>query len=99
MKVWGPVLEGWNVERSPWLEQIRTEGRVEMARAAVVDVLEARFPGAVPPEALEAIRRETKLPLLQQSISLAAVKSPDEVTVCFNPSQGRGQRRHNCLRG
>ncbi len=84
MPVWGPVLEGWNVERSPWLEEIRTEGRTEgdlrTMRAAVQNVLEVRFPGAVPPEAIEAIRRETKLPLLEQSHRLAiTVKSPDEV--------------------
>ncbi len=77
--VWGPVLEGWNVEQSPWLEEIRTEGRVQMARADVEDVLEARFPGAVPPEVIEAIRRETKLPLLKQSLRLAVVKSPEEI--------------------
>ncbi len=80
MNVWGPVLEGWNVEASPWLEEVRTEGRVQMARAAVQDVLEVRFPGAVPPAVIEAIRQETKLPLLQQSHRLAVtVKSPDEV--------------------
>jgi hypothetical protein len=80
MNVWGPVLEGWNVERSPWLEQIRTEGDLRAMRAAVQDVLEVRFPGAVPPEVTEAIRQEMKLPLLQQSHRLAVtVKSPEEV--------------------
>ena len=86
MKVWGPVLEGWNVERSAWLEEIRTEGRTEgavrTARADVVDVLEVRFPGAVPPDVIEAIGRETKLPLLRQSHRLAVtVKSPEEVRI------------------
>jgi hypothetical protein len=80
MKVWGPVLEGWNVERSPWLEQFRTEGELRATRAGVVEVLEVRFPGAVSPEAIAAIQRETKLPLLQQSHRLAiTVKSPDEI--------------------
>jgi hypothetical protein len=80
MAVCGPVLEGLSVERSPWLEEIRTEGRLQMVRADVEAVLEVRFPGAVPAEVSEAIRRETKLPLLQQSHRLAVtVKSPEEV--------------------
>jgi hypothetical protein len=80
MVVWGPVLENWNMDRSPWLEQIRTEGDLRAMRAAVQDVLEVRFPGAVPTEAIEAIQRETKLPLLKQSHRLAiTVKSPDEI--------------------
>jgi hypothetical protein len=42
--------------------------------------LEARFPGAVTPETIEAIQRETNLPLLRESHRLAiTVKSPDEV--------------------
>jgi hypothetical protein len=80
MAVWGPILEDWNVERSPWLEQIRLEGEARYARKAAVEVLEARFPGAVPPEAINAVQQETKLPLLQQSHRLAlTAKSPDEV--------------------
>src|SRR5262249_22807624 len=80
MKVWGPVLEGWNVERSPYLEQVRAEGDLRATRAAVQKVLEVRFPGAVPAEATDAIRQATKLPLLQQSLALAVtVKSPDVV--------------------
>jgi hypothetical protein len=37
--------------------------------------------GAVPAETIEAIRQQTKLPVLRQSLRLAAVKSPDEVRV------------------
>ncbi len=80
MNVWGPVLEGWNVERSPWLEEIRMEAVVRHARADVEAVLDVRFPGAVPSEVTEAIRRETKLPLLQQGLRLAVTAgSPDEL--------------------
>ncbi len=80
MKVWAPVLEGWNVERSPWLDEIRMEGALRTARADVEEVLDARFPGAVPSELIEAIRQETKLPLLKQILRRAATtKSPDEV--------------------
>ncbi len=62
-----------------WLEEFRLEGALLGARENVVTVLEVRFPGSVSPEVIEAIRRETKLPLLKQSLRLAAVKSPDEV--------------------
>jgi hypothetical protein len=72
-------LEGLKVERSPWLEEIRLEGEIRNARASVVRVLEARFPGAVPADVTEVIRQQTKLPLLEQSLSLAVVKSPEEV--------------------
>ena len=56
------------------------EGDLRAMRAAVQDVLEVRFPGAVPREVTEAIRQETKLPLLQHGLRVAVtVKSPDEV--------------------
>lgn len=75
----GPVLEDWNVERSPWLEEIRREGELRARRTAVTIVLEVRFPGAVPPDVIEAIGRETNLHLLRQCLPLAAVKSLEEV--------------------
>jgi hypothetical protein len=80
MNVWGPVLEKFDMEPSPWIEAFRNEGDLRTARAAVLDVLEIRFPGAVPAEVTEAIRQQTKVPLLRQSYQLAVtVKSPEEV--------------------
>ncbi len=55
------------------------EGALRSAREDVEQVLELRFPGAVPAEVIEAIRQETELPLVKQIHGFAVTaKSPDE---------------------
>jgi hypothetical protein len=73
-------MENMNREPVSWLEQFRLEGALRGSRENVAAVLDVRFPGAVSTELIEAIHRQTDIPLLMESLDLAATtQSPDEV--------------------
>jgi hypothetical protein len=67
---WLRSLEGLNVRRSPFLEQIRNEGRVEgrgEERAeALVQALQVKFPGQVTADLIQRIEQTRDVALLRQ---------------------------------
>jgi predicted transposase YdaD len=76
-------LEGLNVTRSPFLESIRAEGRkegikegIKEGRAedraeALVQLLQAKFPGQTPAEVLRRVEQSRDLDLLRRWFAAA----------------------------
>jgi hypothetical protein len=60
-EVWDPVLEGWNVERSPvvleWQKQAQ-HANVVAARRVLMSSLQSRLSGELPPDLLTAIQAQ-----------------------------------------
>lgn len=78
-ELWQTALEGLNVTRSPFLESIRAEGRKE-GRAedraeALMQLLEARFPGQAPVGLLQRIQHHRDLEQLRQWFTTALTAS------------------------
>jgi hypothetical protein len=58
-RFWGHVLEGWNVERSPFLEEIERRGQMRTSRTYVQLVLRTRLGHDLPGELIAAIEQQT----------------------------------------
>jgi hypothetical protein len=56
--IWKPVLEGWNVERSVFVEEMERRGELRNARTFVELVLRTRLRQHLPPDLLEVIQRQ-----------------------------------------
>lgn len=59
--VWGETLEGLMNKTVPFMEEARQEERIKVRRQVMLEVLEARFPGAVPTAVVQRINTETDL--------------------------------------
>jgi hypothetical protein len=68
---WKLNLEGWNVQTSPFLEEIRDQGCLESCRDVLLGLLEDRF-GPVPEEVVQRIKAATDLAKLKA----AALRAP-----------------------
>jgi hypothetical protein len=73
-QVWETELEGFNVQESTLLRQWRKDGKLEAARAAVVKVLQARFPTIPVPDGVRsALEENTDVQQLDDWLCEAAV--------------------------
>jgi hypothetical protein len=74
--LWKQALEGWNVEQSlqvlEWQAEARKAGKAEGEAEALLKLLAARFPPAVPPALETRIRSMTDLAQLDRWITAAA---------------------------
>lgn len=75
VEVWKTGLEGVVLKVSPYMEEVRNEGRaearVQTQRQNTLEVLEVHFPGAVPAAVVKRIEAETDLARLQKWFRLA----------------------------
>ena len=66
---WERGLEGWEMTESQvvnrWIGQGEAKGKLLMARQALLEALELRFPGAVPSDVTKLIDQQTDLELLR----------------------------------
>ena len=73
---WQQALEGLGVIKSPFLESIREEGRkegwTEAEAKAIVQILNARFPGQLPADLSATIEQTRDRARLDQWLTLAA---------------------------
>ncbi len=77
--IWNPLLEGWNVERSAYVEEIETRGQVKALRATILRILGRRPIGALPAELVEAVQQQKDLATLERWIDqVITVSSLDE---------------------
>ncbi len=62
-RIWNPVLEGWNVERSAYVEAIEARGlrrgQLQLSRTHVLLVLRTRLGGDLPAELVAAVEQQT----------------------------------------
>lgn len=80
-----PTLRGEPVNESSFLREIREEAMLDVARRAVVLILEARFPDALSPVLRQQILRATSLGQIAYWIPLAATcASPAAFAVVFD---------------
>jgi hypothetical protein len=63
------------IKTSPLWDEVRHEERIGLTRKHVRDVLEARFPGAVPAVVVERIKTEDNLDKLDRWPKLAITAS------------------------
>jgi hypothetical protein len=80
---WKKTLEGWNVKKSPIIEEWKAEGeakgRVEAAREILLDLLRDRFPGEVRSDLTASIEGESDRARLWKGISsVSKVSSIEE---------------------
>jgi hypothetical protein len=88
-RIWGPVLEGWNVERSQFLDEVREAERVLVSRAAVVRVLRRRLGGELPAELGEVVQQQKDLTTLEQWLDqVATISSLAEARGVLGVSNG-----------
>jgi hypothetical protein len=77
--VWSPVLEGWSVERSVFLDGIRADQSVRVMRAALIRLLRRRLNQEPPAEVIEAVQQQKDLTTLERWHEEAAtISSLDE---------------------
>ena len=76
---WNPVLEGWNVERSPvimeWEERGEKRGLLKGSRDSLLRVLRARLNQEPPAEILHAVEQQEDLGVLSRWIDEASTAS------------------------
>jgi hypothetical protein len=66
------VLEDWNVERSPFLEEIENRGQLRTARTYVELVLRTRLRQGLPGDLLEIIQQQMDQATLDRWLTEAA---------------------------
>lgn len=71
VEVWKKGLEGIMLKVSPYMEEVREEGRVQTRRQDTIEALEIHFPGAVPAAVVERTNAETDLERLRKWHRLA----------------------------
>jgi hypothetical protein len=64
--VWNPVLEGWNVERSPVIMEWEERGRLKDKRESLLRLLEIRFNQSIPADVLQAVQQQIDRAILSQ---------------------------------
>jgi hypothetical protein len=77
--VWSGGLEGMNVEKSAYWEEIRAGGRVEQARQDLVDMLQVRFGNEVSEELKPRVTQTTDLAVLKKCLLLIVPGNLEEV--------------------
>jgi hypothetical protein len=87
---WKQALEGWNVKKSPVVEEWRAEARAEARRDDILHLLGLRFPGQVPPEVVAAVESQANLDELSRWLD-AVVTSPS--LDAFRVASGIGGRQ------
>jgi hypothetical protein len=79
LPAWQKGLEGWDMTESMlvnrWTEEARREARLLTRREDVLEVVQTRFPGAIPAEIVDLIRRQESEELLKEWFQ-AALKAP-----------------------
>jgi hypothetical protein len=70
--VWLEATEGIMIKTVPFWDEVRQEERIKLTRKHVRGVLEARFPGRVPPGVIERINAETDFDTLERWHVLAS---------------------------
>jgi hypothetical protein len=86
-EVWNPLLEGWNMERSLFLEEIERRGQLRATRTHMILVLRTRLKKEVPADLVEAIHRQTDPTTLDRWFNEALlVDTADDARVRFGLS-------------
>jgi hypothetical protein len=62
--VWKPVLEGWNVERSPVVLEWEMKGELRASRQKLLRVFQVRLGQEVPPDVQQAVQEQQDLAVL-----------------------------------
>jgi hypothetical protein len=77
--------EGWNVERSAYLEEIGRRGQLQLSRTHVLLVLRTRLGGDLPAELIAAIEQQTDLNKLDDWFKRSlTVSSVDEARAALD---------------
>jgi len=76
---WEKGLEGWDMTESIIAKRLKDQGRQEghllSSREHVLDAVQTRFPGAIPPEVVDLIRRQDSEAMLREWFQ-AALTAP-----------------------
>jgi hypothetical protein len=70
--LWQKTLEGWNVRKSPIVEEWKAEGKAEGYRQALLQLLRLRFPTPLDRELLAVVEAEADLAKLSQWVDAVA---------------------------
>jgi hypothetical protein len=68
---WKKALEGLNVQKSPFLESIRAEGRVADRIESILETLRQKFPNELDPGLINAVEQTHELDRLRQWFQIA----------------------------
>jgi hypothetical protein len=75
--LWRQALEGWNVQRSPYIVEVEKRAVLRARRNDLLQVLRVRLRGSVPEELQQAVQTQADMGVLDKWV----VRAPDVSTL------------------
>ncbi len=79
LAAWETALEGWDMTESKvvnrWIDEAEREARIAMSRKRLLQLVQSRFPGALPPEVVDLMGRQDSEDMLEEWFQ-AALSAP-----------------------